>query len=310
MKEKTAVRSGSSFWGQIRKSIFLYLMFLPVLIYYIVFKYLPMFGLVIAFKDYNAFVGIAKSPWVGFKYFGQFLNSMHFGRLIRNTLAISLLDLLVNFPAPIILALMLNEVRVKKFKRIIQTVSYLPHFVSTVIIVGIYVNFLSLSTGLVNNILELLGFARIHFLAEPGYFWGLFTGMNIWRTIGWSSIIYIAALSGVDPTLYEAAVVDGAGRWRQLFSVTLPALVPTIITLFIMRVGHILDVGYEAIILMYNPQIYDTADVISTYVYRRGMIQADYSFASAVGMFQSVIGMVMVIGANTLSKKFTETSIW
>ncbi len=296
--------------ARIKKNLFLYLMFLPVALYYLVFKYAPMFGLVIAFKDYNAFVGILGSKWVGMKYFDQFVHSMYFWRLIRNTLAISFLDLLVNFPAPIILALMLNEVQHKQFKSVVQTISYLPHFVSTVVIVGILVNFLSLSTGLINNILAAVGLQRVHFLAEPSYFWPIFTLMNVWRSVGWSSIIYIAALSGIDPTLYEAAVVDGAGRWRQLFCVTLPALLPTIVTLLIMRVGHVLDVGYEAIILMYNPQIYETADVISTYVYRRGLIDADYSFAAAVGLFQSLVGMLMVMGANALSRKLTETSLW
>jgi putative aldouronate transport system permease protein len=296
--------------ARIKKNLFLYLMFLPVALYYLVFKYAPMFGLVIAFKDYNAFVGILGSKWVGMKYFDQFVHSMYFWRLIRNTLAISFLDLLVNFPAPIILALMLNEVQHKQFKSVVQTISYLPHFVSTVVIVGILVNFLSLSTGLINNILAAVGLQRVHFLAEPRYFWPIFTLMNVWRSVGWSSIIYIAALSGIDPTLYEAAVVDGAGRWRQLFCVTLPALLPTIVTLLIMRVGHVLDVGYEAIILMYNPQIYETADVISTYVYRRGLIDADYSFAAAVGLFQSLVGMLMVMGANALSRKLTETRLW
>lgn len=296
--------------ARIKKNLFLYLMFLPVALYYLIFKYAPMFGLVIAFKDYNAFVGILGSKWVGMKYFDQFIHSMYFGRLIRNTLAISFLDLLVNFPAPIILALMLNEVQHKRLKSVVQTISYLPHFVSTVVIVGILVNFLSLSTGLINNILAAVGLQRVHFLAEPRYFWPIFTLMNVWRSVGWSSIIYIAALSGIDPTLYEAAVVDGAGRWRQLFCVTLPALLPTIVTLLIMRVGHVLDVGYEAIILMYNPQIYETADVISTYVYRRGLIDADYSFAAAVGLFQSLVGMLMVMGANALSRKLTETSLW
>jgi putative aldouronate transport system permease protein len=205
--------------ARIKKNLFLYLMFLPVALYYLVFKYAPMFGLVIAFKDYNAFVGILGSKWVGMKYFDQFVHSMYFWRLIRNTLAISFLDLLVNFPAPIILALMLNEVQHKQFKSVVQTISYLPHFVSTVVIVGILVNFLSLSTGLINNILAAVGLQRVHFLAEPRYFWPIFTLMNVWRSVGWSSIIYIAALSGIDPTLYEAPVVDGAGGCRA-FRVT------------------------------------------------------------------------------------------
>lgn len=269
-----------------------------------------MFGIVIAFKDYNAFIGVHASKWVGLKHFRIFITSIYFGRLIRNTFALSFLDLLFNFPAPIILALMLNEVSSKRFKSVIQTISYLPHFISTVVIVGILVNFLSMSSGLINNIISMFGGQRIMFMADSRYFWLIYTAMNVWRSVGWNSIIYLAALSGVDPTLYEAAIVDGAGKWRQLFSVTFPSIAPTIIILFIMRVGHIVDVSYEAIILMYNPQLYETADVLATYVYRRGLIEVDYSFAAAVGFFQSIIGMIMIISANAISRKVSDTSLW
>lgn len=307
---KRASSAQGSFWVRLVKNRYLYVMFLPVLLYYVIFKYLPMLGTVIAFKDYNLYVGIWESEWVGLKYFEQFIHSVYFWRLLRNTLAISGLELLLVFPAPIIFALMLNEVRSRHFKTTVQTISYLPHFISTVVIVGILVNFLSPSTGLINHFIKLMGGEPVHFLVEPRYFWGIFTLMNIWCTIGWNSIIYIAALSGIDPTYYEAATVDGAGRWRQLFSITLPALSPTIIILLIIRIGKILDVGYEAIILMYNSQIYETADVIATYVYRRGLIDADYSFAAAVGLFQSFFAMILVMGANWISKRYSETSLW
>lgn len=294
----------------IRRSKYLYLMFLPVFIYYVIFHYVPMIGTVIAFKDYNLFLGIWESPWVGLEYFKDFLSSIYFWRLIRNTVMISLLDLVIGFPAPIILALMLNEVQGSLFKRTIQTISYLPHFISSVVIVGIVVNFLSPSTGLINSLIEMLGGTRVHFLVEPKYFWFIYTFMNIWKGVGWGSIIYLASLSGVDPTLYEAAIVDGAGRFRQTLSITLPSIAPTITILLIMRIGNLLSVGYESIILMYNPKIYETADVLSTYVYRRGLIDADYSFAAAVGLFQSAIALVLVVGSNWISRKVSETSLW
>lgn len=313
MKNALPKRQGlrsQDIWKSIMRNRYLYLMFLPVFIYYVVFKYIPMFGVVIAFKDYNLFRGIQESPWVGFRYFMQFFESVYFGRLLRNTLMINLYDIVFGFPAPIILALLLNEVNVKFFKRTIQTISYLPHFISTVIIVSMVVNFLSPSTGLINNIIESLGGHRIFFLSEAKYFWTIFTSMNIWKGIGWGSIIYLASMSGIDPTLYEAAIVDGAGRWRQTWSITLPSISPTIIILFILKIGNLLEVGYESIILMYNPRIYETADVISSYVYRRGLIDADYSFATAVGLFQSLIALVLIFAANKLSQKYSDTSLW
>lgn len=288
----------------------LYVMFLPVILYYVLFHYLPIGGIVIAFKDYNLFEGIWESPWVGFENFENFFNSIYFWRLLRNTLAISLMDLIIGFPAPIILALMLNEVVHNTFKRVIQTISYLPHFVSMVVIAGLVFNFLSPSTGLINNLIAAVGGERVNFLADPKYFWIIFTLMNCWKGVGWASIIYLAALSGVDTSLYEAAIVDGAGRWKQTYYVTLPAILPTIVVLFIMRVGNILTVSYEGIILLYNPAIYETADVLSTYVYRRGLIDADYSFATAVGVFQSILSLILVILANKISKKVSESSLW
>lgn len=299
---------------ELRKSIarnkYLYLLFFPVFAHYLIFKYWPMYGVIIAFKRYNIYEGISASPWVGFRYFQQFFESIYFWRLIRNTLALNFLDLLFGFPIPIIFALLLNEVSNKTFKRTVQTVSYLPHFISTVVVVSMLVNFLHPATGLINNIRAYLGLERVNFLADAKYFWGIYTMMNIWKGFGWGSIIYLAALSGIDVELYEAAIIDGAGRWRQTWHITLPGIMPVAIIMFLLRIGNILDVGYESIILMYNPKIYETADVLSTYVYRRGIQGAEFSFATAVGLFKSVIGLIMVVSANKISKKFTETSFW
>lgn len=297
-------------WRKIRKNKLLYLMFLPVILYYLIFCYAPMFGIVIAFKDYNAFLGFFNSPWVGFEHFINFFKSTYFFRLIGNTFLISFYGLIFGFPLPIILALMLNEVKDGKFKKITQTISYLPHFISTVVIVGMFVNFLSPSTGLINNIIAMLGGERVYFLNDPKYFRSLYTLMNIWQGVGWGSIIYLAALSGIDVELYEACIIDGGGRIRQTLHITLPGIMGTIIIMLIFRIGSILSVGSESIILMYSPSIYETADVISTYVYRRGLVEAEYSFASAVGLFNSVIAFVFIIGTNALARRYTETSLW
>lgn len=295
---------------RIRKYLPLYVMLAPVLIYYIIFAYGPMFGLVIAFKDYNVFDGIAGSPWVGLKHFRQFFGSMFAPRIIRNTLMISLFDLLFGFTAPIILALMFNEVTSARFKKTAQTISYLPYFISTVVIVSMFVKFLSLDGGLINRVLNLFGKESVYFLNESKYFWGLYTGMNLWKGLGWGTIIYLSSLTAINPELYEASYVDGAGRWRQLWHITLPGITTTIVVLFILRLGGLLSVGYESIILMYNPTIYETADVISTYVYRRGLQNADYSFATAVGLFQSAIGFVLVVLTNRISRRVSDISIW
>ena len=299
-----------SAWYRIRKCKFLYLLFLPVLVYYIMFAYAPMFGLVIAFKDYNVFKGIWASKWVGFKYFTQFFESRFFFRLIRNTFLISFYGLIFGFPAPIILALLLNEQKDGLFKRAVQTISYLPHFISTVVLVSMFVQFLSVNNGLINNLVEAFGGTRTYFLGDPKYFRTLYTSLGIWRGIGWGSIISLAALPNVSPELYEACLIDGGGRLRQTWHITLPGISNTIIIMLIFRVGELLSVGSETILLMYNEAIYETADVISTYVYRRGLINAEYSFGAAVGLFNSIIGLILVSTTNALSKRFSETSLW
>jgi putative aldouronate transport system permease protein len=269
-----------------------------------------MYGIVIAFKDYNIFKGIADSPWAGFKYFRQFFNSIFFWRLIRNTFLISFYGLIFCFPAPILLALLFNELKNGLFKKSVQTISYLPHFISTVIIVSMFVQFLAPRAGLINNIIELFGGRRVYFLGDPKYFRSLYTIMGIWRGVGWGTIIYLAALTGISPELYEAAIIDGCNRFQQTLHVTLPGIASTIIIMLIFRVGELLSVGSESIILMYNPAIYETADVISTYVYRRGLIDAEYSFGAAVGLFNAVIGLALIGTTNALAKRYSDTSLW
>ncbi|MNI17539.1 putative multiple-sugar transport system permease YteP [compost metagenome] len=289
---------------------FFYILLIPFIIWYIVFAYKPMYGLQIAFKDFSVFKGIAGSPWVGFEHFITFFQGPYFVRTIKNTLLMSLYSLVWGFPAPIILALLLNEIRNAFFKKAVQTLTYLPHFISIVVVAGIVTNFLAPGNGLVNIILEKLGMEKIYFLTVPEYFRTIFVSMNIWKEVGFGAILYIAALSGINPELYEAAVIDGASKWRQIWNVTLPGILPTIMIMFILRIGHILDVGYEAIILLYQPATYETADVISTYMYRAGIKEGNYDLTTAVGLFNSAIGLLLVIVANKLSKKYTESGLW
>ena len=294
------------FW----RSRYLLLMLLPALIWYIVFMYAPMYGAQIAFRDFSPVLGITGSKWVGFKYFIQFFKSEYFGRLIKNTLGISLYSIIVGFPIPIILALLINEVRGKFFKRSVQTVVYLPHFISAVVVVSILSALLSPSSGLINQLITAFGGTPIHFMAEPKYFKTIYVLSDIWQSAGYGSIVYMAALTGIDPSLYEAATVDGASKWDKLIHITLPGLLPTIIIMLILRMGSIFSVGYEEIMLMYNPATYETADVISTYVYRRAFESGDYSFSAAVGLFNSVINFTIIVLFNKFSKKISEVSLW
>ncbi|WP_397368961.1 ABC transporter permease [Paenibacillus glycanilyticus] len=286
-----------------------YLMALPVLAYYIIFHYGPMYGLQIAFKDFQPSDGIWGSTWVGFKHFESFFNGIYFWRLITNTVLLNLYELLFGFPAAIILALLLNEIRKSSFKRIVQSISYLPHFISIVVVAGMMVDVLS-RTGLVNQLLGSFGIQPIDFLMEEGWFRFLYVSSGVWQGVGWGSIIYLAAISGIDPTLYEAARIDGAGRWRQTLNVTLPGIMPTIIILLILQMGNMMSVGSEKVLLLYNPLTYSTADVISTYVYRKGVLEASYSFTAAVGLFNSIISFILIVAANKISKRFSETKLW
>ncbi|TDF99508.1 ABC transporter permease [Paenibacillus piri] len=292
------------------RSRYLYLMIAPVAAYYIIFDYIPMYGAQIAFRDFNPFVGVWGSQWVGLKYFEQFFSSVYFTRLLGNTLMINLYALLVGFPAPIILALMINEVQKNFLKRGIQTIVYIPHFISLVVVVGMILSFLSPSSGIVNVMITALGGESVHFMAEPAWFKTIYVLSGVWQEAGWGCIIYLAALSGIDPHLYESAVVDGASRWQRLISITLPSIVPTIMIMLILRMGGLFSVGFEKIMLMYNPITYETADVISTYVYRRGIQGGEYSFSTAVGLFNSVINLVMLVTFNAISKRMNGTSLW
>ncbi|MGF7031837.1 putative aldouronate transport system permease protein [Paenibacillus mucilaginosus] len=293
----------------LRRNRVIYLMALPVLLYYGVFEYGPMYGLQIAFKDYSLGDGILGSPWVGFKHFQEFFESFYFWRLIRNTLLLSLYDLLFGFPAAIGLALLLNELRVQWFKRTIQTVTYLPHFISIVVVVGMMVDFLA-RDGVVNQLLMLFGMPETAYMREPDWFRFLYVASGIWKEVGWGSIIYLAALAAIDPTLYEAAKVDGAGRWKQALHITIPGIMPTVIILLILKMGTMMTVGSEKVLLMYTPLTFETADVISTFVYRKGILESNYSYTAAVGLFNAVIAFTLLVVSNSLSKRLTDTKLW
>lgn len=286
-----------------------YLMLVPILAYYIIFHYIPMLGSVIAFQNFKPALGIARSRWVGLRHFRSFFESPYAWRLIRNTLLINLLQIIFAFPAPIIFALLLNEVRRPRYKRVVQTVSYMPHFVSLVVICGMLNDF-TMSDGVISDVLALFGVPRSNLLNRPELFRTIFVASGIWQNMGWGSIIYLATLSNVDPSLHEAAAIDGAGRFRRMLHVALPALAPVIVIQLIMRVGNILSQGHEKIILLYRPLTYETADVISSYVYRRGLLSADYSFGTAVSMFNSLVNLIILFSANALSRKVSETSLW
>lgn len=287
----------------------LYIIAIPVLLFYLIFHYGTMYGAIIAFKDYNVSKGILGSDWVGFEYFMQFFNSRFFVRLFRNTIMINLYDLIFNFPMPIIFALLINEVRNKVFKRTVQTVTYLPHFISIVVICGMVKEFTS-SEGFITAIYAFFGGEQSNLLLKPEMFRGIYVGMNIWINTGWGTIIYLSALTAIDQSLYEAAAIDGAGRWRQTLHVTLPGIAPTIITMLLLKIGKMMELGWQNIILLQNPVTYETSDVISTFVYRKGLYESDYSYASAVGLFNSVINLVLIVASNWLSRKITDQSLW
>lgn len=288
---------------------YLWIMVILPLIYFIVFCYIPMAGLAMAFVDYNPVAGIFGSKFVGLKYFTQFFNNPSCIKVIWNTFYLSFLTLIWGFPAPIIIALLLNECNNMRFKKVIQTVSYMPNFISTVVIVGMLVNFFNPTTGIVNTFIKMAGGMPINFMGEMEWFRPLYVGSNMWQFAGWTSIIYLSALSAIDPTLYEAAKCDGASRLKILLRITLPQLVPTIIIMFILRMGSLMSIGFEKINLMYSPAIYDVSDVISTCVYRRGLLNAEFGFGTAVGLLNSVVNTTLLLFFNFLSRKFSETSL-
>lgn len=306
-KEKVKKKSFSHI---LRRDWQLYIFILPVLLYFLVFHYGPMYGIQIAFKDYIPSLGIWKSPWVGFDHFQRFFNSYYFTDLIKNTLGISIYELVVGFPMPILLALMLNEAKDGPFKRITQTVTYAPHFISTVVIVGMLVAFLSPSSGFINHILSAVGLERHAFLEDPKWFKTLYVLSGVWQSTGWNSVIYIAALSSVDPQLHEAATIDGATKLQRMWYINLPVLIPTIIILLIMNFGSIMSMGYEKILLMQNPLNLSASNVIATFTYKQGLLDAQYSYASAVGLFNAVINAVLLLTVNKISSKVNNVSLW
>ena len=268
-----------------------------------------MLGNIIAFQDYSITRGIFDCEWVGLKHFESFLTNYSCFRLIRNTLMINLYGLIFGFPAPIILALMLNEVRVGWYKRTVQTITYMPYFISTVVIAGMMLDFLD-TRGLINDIIRLFGGEPIQFLVRAEMFWGIYTVSEIWQGVGWGSIIYLSALSGVDMDLYEAAAIDGANRFQQMVHVTLPSILPTIMIMLILRLGQMMSLGYEKILLIYTPAVYETADVISTYVYRKGLLELNFSYSTAVNLFNSVINFILLVSSNRISRALTGSSLW
>ncbi|MGG1514441.1 ABC transporter permease subunit [Paenibacillus oryzisoli] len=291
-------------WSRLKRDKYLYLLGLPGLLCLIIFKYFPMWGTLIAFKEYSPFLGFMKSEWIGFENFQRFFSNPDFFLLMRNTIAINLLGLIFYFPAPILLSLMMNELRSEGFKRIIQSIVYLPHFLSWVIIASLTFTMLATGEGLINHILIAMGFSRVEWLTTPEFFWGLLTGQSIWKEAGWGTVIFLAAMANVDPQLYEAARMDGASRMRQMWHITIPAIQNVIIILLILRLGSIMDVGFEHVFLMQNAAVSNVSDVFDTYIYRVGVQGAQFSYTTAVGLFKSVIGLIMVISANKMVKKF------
>ncbi|MCI8889410.1 MAG: sugar ABC transporter permease [Hungatella sp.] len=310
MKDRKA---GGSFGYRARKDWIrnrsLYILVIPVVVFYFMFHYKPMYGAIIAFKDYTPALGVGESPWVGFANFTRFFKSVYFTRLIKNTILLSVYNLIFGFPAPIILALLLNEVRSKRFKSITQTITYLPHFISLIVVTGMLTNF-SMTTGLFNDIIAFFGGERSPLLQNPKLYRTIYVASSIWQEVGWGSIIYLSALAGVDSQLYEAAQIDGAGKWKQLIHVTMPAIAPTIIIMLIMKMGSLMNMGYEKTILLYNPSTYETADIISSHIYRIGLLDQDWSYSTAIGLFNSIINFGLLLVTNKISKRYSETSLW
>jgi putative aldouronate transport system permease protein len=292
------------------KNYDLYLLLIPGLIFIAVFKYTPMYGLIIAFQDYNIFAGASGSPWVGFQQFQKLFNSPDFLNVLRNTITISLAKIIFIFPIPIFIAIILNEIKSMAYKRTVQTIIYLPHFLSWVIVSGLVFNVLAPSTGMLNDIIKAFGGEPISFLMDNNWFRTVVVASEGWKEIGYSAIVFIAAIAGIDQEQYEAARVDGAGRIKQMIHITLPGMWSVILLMFILKLGSVLQAGTEQILLLYNAVVYETGDVIGTYVYRTGIGQMNYSFTTAVGLFESVIGFILVISGNFISKKTSGRSIW
>lgn len=288
----------------------LYLLCIPALIFVFIFDYGPMYGVQIAFKDFSAGKGIWGSPWVGLAHFRRFFNSPQFSILLKNTLTISIYSLIAGFPFPVIIALLLNQTQSLRFKKAVQTTIYAPHFISVVVLCSMITLFLSPNTGIVNNVLSKLGFEKVFFMAKPEYFADIFVWSDIWQNTGWGTIIYIAALSSVSPELYEAAKIDGATRFQTILNIDLPSILPTVVILFIMRTGRFMNVGFQKAFLLQNSLNIEASEIISTYVYKVGLIDAQFSYSTAIGLFNTIVNIVLILIVNTISKRLSETSLW
>ncbi|MCM3272733.1 ABC transporter permease [Paenibacillus elgii] len=306
----TKPSGNGSLRSRIMKNWELYLFIAPAFLYFLVFQYGPMYGIQIAFKNFTPSKGILGSNWVGFAHFERFFNSYYFWELLWNTLSLSLYELVIGFPLPIILALAFNEVRNGFFKKSVQTITYAPHFISVVVMAGMVITFLSPSSGIIVKFIGLLGIDAPAFLTDPNWFKTVYVMSGVWQNAGWGTIIYLAALSGVDPQLHEAAIVDGASRFKRVIHINLPTIIPTITILLILNVGNILGVGYEKVLLLQNPLNMNSSDVISTFVYRSGLVNAQYSFSTAVGLFNSLVNAILLITVNKIAKRTSETSLW
>ncbi len=296
-------------WKKMKKKWRMYVMMAPAIIFFAIFNYYPMYGVIIAFKEYSASAGILGSPWVGFSHFERFFNAYYFWEILRNTLLLSAYQLAM-FPVPIIVALSMNEIKNNLFKRFTQTITYAPHFISVVVMTGMLVAFLSPSTGIVNNLLGLFGIEPIAFLAEPGWFKTIFVQSGVWQTAGWGAIIYLAALAGVNPELHEAATVDGASRLQRILHINIPAILPVIVILLILEVGNLMSIAFEKVYLLQNPLNMQSSDVIQTFVYRSGLLEGQYSFSAAVGLFNSIISLILLVTVNYIARKTTNNSLW
>ncbi|MGG4215945.1 ABC transporter permease subunit [Paenibacillus sp. FSL L8-0638] len=308
--DHSTIKPNRKIWNQIKRDYELYLFLLPIIIIYLVFKYYPMYGIQIAFKDFSPSRGIWGSEWVGFKHFIDFFDSYNFWTIMTNTLTLSALSLVFSFPAPIIIAIMLNQMLAKRYKKIVQTVIYAPHFISTVVLVGMLNVFLSPNSGIVNHIITWFGGDPIMFLADEGWFRPLYILSGVWQETGFATIIYLAALAGVNPELHEAAIMDGASKWKRVMHVDIPSILPTIVILLILALGNIMGIGFEKAFLMQNDLNYATSNIIPTYVYEIGIQKAQYSFSTAIGLFNSVVNIILIVTVNRIAKKLTETSLW
>lgn len=310
MTQPTQSNRRSVRWSDIRKNWELYFFVLPCLLWFIIFKYIPMYGVQIAFKDFVATRGITGSEWVGLKHFVRFFESYNFWPLLQNTIGLSLLQLIVGFPLPILIALMLNQLTSARYRRFIQTVIYAPHFISTVVLVGMLFVFLSPRSGLLNHLLVMLGGEPIFFMGDADWFRPLYVLSGVWQETGFATIVYLAALAGISPDLHEAAIVDGASKWKRILHVDLPGILPTIIILLILAVGNVMNIGFEKALLMQTDLNKSTSQIIQTYVYEMGLVRAQYSFSAAVGLFNSIINLVLLLTVNRIARKLSDTSLW